>query len=285
MIAQYIANGLLVGGLYACIAVGFSLIWGVLNIINMMHGTFVIIGACITIFSVQLLGLPVYAGILLACATLFVFGYLVQLGLINRITGRPIFVSLTLTFGLDLLLNNLLIQTVTATPHSLILPLGSLQIGGVILPIARLLAMGFALLLTLLMYWLLRHSRIGRAIIAVRMDRHAAAILGIGTRQIYAITFGIGALMAAAAGGAIALVYPVSPLMSGNFLGRSFVICVLGGLGSVPGAIVGGLALGLVESFGNVTLGAQWSDTVGFLLMLAVLILRPAGLAGLRGFE
>jgi branched-chain amino acid transport system permease protein len=117
------------------------------------------------------------------------------------------------------------------------------------------------------------------------MDRHAAAILGIPITRIYAITFGVGALMAGAAGAAIAVVYPVTPLMSGQFLDRSFAICVLGGLGSVPGAMVGGLVLGLVESFGNVTIGAQWSTTLGFLLMLAVLIFRPAGLAGRKGFE
>jgi len=125
----------------------------------------------------------------------------------------------------------------------------------------------------------------GRAIIAVRMDRHAAALLGIRVPRVYAITFGIGALMAAAAGGALALVYPITPLLSGVFLGKSFVICVLGGLGSVPGALVGGLALGMLESFGTIVFGSQWSTTVGFVLMLLVLVLRPTGLAGRKGYE
>jgi branched-chain amino acid transport system permease protein len=125
----------------------------------------------------------------------------------------------------------------------------------------------------------------GRAIIAVRMDRHAAALLGIRVPHIYAVTFGIGSLMAAAAGGAMAVVYPVTPLLSGTFLGKSFVICVLGGLGSVPGALLGGIALGMLESFGAIVFGSQWSTTVGFALMIAVLVLRPTGIAGRKGFE
>ncbi len=145
--------------------------------------------------------------------------------------------------------------------------------------------MGLAIVLTGLLYWLLKRSSIGRAIIAVRMDRHAAALLGIRVPQIYAITFGIGALMAAAAGGAMAMVFPITPLLGGIFLGKSFVICVLGGLGSVPGALIGGLALGLLETLGALLFGSQWSATVGFALMLFILVLKPTGLAGRSGFE
>jgi branched-chain amino acid transport system permease protein len=285
MIAQYIANGLLIGSLYACLAVGFSLIYGVLNIINVMHGTFVVLGAYITIFCSLYLGVSPIIAALVGCAVLFAFGYLVQRFLINEVVAAPIFISFTLTFGLDLLLNNAMIQAFTATPRSLVLDYGSVTIAGVSLSVARLGAMVLALVLTGLLYWLLRHSRMGWAIIAVRMDRHAAALLGIQVPRIYAITFGIGALMAAAAGGAIAVVFPITPILSSVFLGKSFVVCVLGGLGSVPGALVGGLALGLLESFGAVAFGSQWSLTVGFALMILVLVLRPSGLAGRKGYE
>jgi branched-chain amino acid transport system permease protein len=119
----------------------------------------------------------------------------------------------------------------------------------------------------------------------VRMDRHAAALLGIEVERIYAVTFGVGALMAAAAGGAMAMIFPITPLLDGIFLGKAFVICVLGGLGSVPGALVGGLALGMLESFGALAFGSQWSATVGFAVMLLVLTVRPTGLVGRAGFE
>jgi branched-chain amino acid transport system permease protein len=285
MIAQYIANGLLIGSLYACLAVGFSLIYGVLSIINVMHGSFVVLGAYVTIYCSQLLGISPLISALIGCGVLFAFGYLVQRYLINEVVTAPIFITFTLTFGLDLLLNNAMIYAFTATPRSLVVEYGSVSIAGVSLSIARLGAMVLALVLTGLLYWLLRHSQMGRAIIAVRMDHHAAALLGIRVRRIYAITFGIGALMAAAAGGAMALVFPITPILSGVFLGKAFVICVLGGLGSVPGALVGGLALGLLESFGAVVFGAQWSTTVGFALMILVLVVRPSGLVGRKGFE
>lgn len=285
MIAQYIANGLLIGSLYACLAVGFSLIYGVLNIINVMHGSFVVLGAYVTIYCTQMLGLSPIISAMIGCAVMFAFGYLVQRTLINQVVTAPIFISFTLTFGLDLLLNNAMIQAFTATPRSLILDYGSVVVAGVTLSVARLAAMVLALVLTGLLYWLLRHSQMGRAIIAVRMDHHAARLLGIRVERVYAITFGIGALMAAAAGGAMAVVFPITPLLSGVFLGKAFVICVLGGLGSVPGALVGGLALGLLESFGAIAFGPQWSTTVGFALMIIVLVVRPSGLVGRRGFE
>jgi branched-chain amino acid transport system permease protein len=285
MLAQYIANGLLIGSLYACLAVGFSLIYGVLSIINVMHGTFVVLGAYITIYCSQYLGISPLIAALIGCAIMFVFGYLTQRFLINEVVAAPIFISFTLTFGFDLLLNNAMIHAFTATPRSLLLDYGSITVAGISLSVARLGAMVLALVLTGVLYWLLRHSQMGRAIIAVRMDRHAATLLGIRVPQVYAITFGIGTLMAAAAGGAMALVFPITPLLSGTFLGKSFVICVLGGLGSVPGALVGGFALGLLESFGAVAFGAQWSATVGFALMIVVLVLRPSGLVGRKGFE
>jgi branched-chain amino acid transport system permease protein len=285
MIGQYIVNGILIGSLYACLAVGFSLIYGVLNIINVMHGSFVVLGAYATIYGSQVFGLHPLLAALLGAAIMFVFGYLIQRFLINEVITAPIFITFTLTFGLDLLINNAMIQAFTATPRSLVLDYGSVSVGEVSISIARLGAMGLALILTGFLYWLLRHSQMGRAIIAVRMDHQAASFLGIRVNRIYALTFGIGTLMAAAAGGAMAVVYPITPLLSGVFLGKAFVICVLGGLGSVPGALVGGIALGLLESFGAVVFGSQWSTTVGFALMIMVLVLRPSGLVGRKGYE
>ena len=282
---QYLVNGLLQGGLYACLAVGFSLVWGVLNVVNMLHGATVVLGAYLTLYGVQQLGLPLLVAMPTACALLFILGYAVQRGLINRVIGQPILITLTLTFGLDLIVNNLLLHLFSATPKSLITDFGTVEFLGLRMPVVRLGGMLIAGLLTLLLYWLLRHSRVGRAIIAVRMDRHAAALMGIRIPQIYALTFGIGAFMAAAAGCAVALIYPVTPMMNGVFLGKAFVICVLGGLGSVPGAIIGGVVLGLVEGMGTLVFGPQWANSVGFLLMMGVIVLFPAGLAGKKGYE
>jgi branched-chain amino acid transport system permease protein len=285
MLGQYVVNGLLIGGLYACLAVGFSLVWGVLNVINMMHGSMVVLGAYFCLYGVQQLGLPLYTVVPAVCGLLFLFGYAVQRGFLNRVMTQPILITLTLTFGLDLIVNNLILQIFSATPRSLVTDYGMLEFAGVRIPVVRVGGMLVAGILTLLLYWLLRHSKIGRAIIAVRMDRHAAALMGIRIPHIYALTFGVGALMAGAAGCAMALIYPVTPMMSGVFLGKAFVICVLGGLGSVPGAIIGGLVLGIVEGIGTLTLGQQWATSVGFMMMMAVIVLFPTGLAGKKGYE
>jgi branched-chain amino acid transport system permease protein len=285
MFAQYIVNGLLIGSLYACLAVGFSLVWGVLNIINMLHGAFVVLGAYFVIFATQWLGGTPVLWTAAACVVMFAAGYLIQRGFINKVVAAPIFITFTLTFGMDLLVQNVMINTFTATPRTLPLDYGSLQIAGLSISVARLGAMGLALVLTGLLYWLLKRSSIGRAIVAVRMDRYAAALLGLNVPRIYAITFGIGALMAAAAGGAMAMTFPITPLLDGTFLGKAFVICVLGGLGSVPGALIGGLVLGLLESFGALAFGSQWSASVGFAIMLLILVVKPTGIAGRAGYE
>jgi branched-chain amino acid transport system permease protein len=173
----------------------------------------------------------------------------------------------------------------TATPRRVTLDFGRLDFAGVLMPLDRVAAMVLALVLTGLLFWVLRSSRTGRAIVAVRMDRGAAALMGIQVNQIYAITFGMGAFMAGATGSLLAVVFPITTNLSGLFLGKAFVVCVIGGLGSVPGALVGGLVLGVIESFAGHWLGPQHALTIGFLLMLVLLLTRPRGLLGKRGYE
>lgn len=283
--AQIVANGLVLGTLYGCLAVGFSLVWGVLNVINMMHGSFVILGGYLTYFASHLFGIHPLVGLPFVAIATFGLGYVLQMTLINRVVTAPVLVTLTLTFGLDMILYNLMTVYFSATPRQVILGLGSVEVLGVFLPAERLLGMGLALLMTGLLFVIMRSSSMGRAIVAVRMDRSAAALMGIKVDRIYALTFGIGALMAGAAGAVFAMVFPITTNLSGVFLGKAFVICVIGGLGSVPGALVGGIALGLVESVSGVVLGPQNALTVGFLLMLVLLIVRPTGLMGVRGYE
>jgi branched-chain amino acid transport system permease protein len=165
------------------------------------------------------------------------------------------------------------------------LDLGHIELAGVFMPVDRLFGMLLALLLTGMLYLLLRTSRTGRAIVAVRMDNAAAALMGIQVERIYAITFGIGALMAGAAGAIFSMVFPITTNLAGDFLGKAFVVCVIGGLGSVPGALVGGLALGVIESFAGQLFGPQHALTVGFLLMMILLIVKPTGLTGIKGYE
>jgi branched-chain amino acid transport system permease protein len=284
---QIAANGLVLGGLYACISVGFSLVWGVLNVINILHGTFIVLGSYVAYFGYAHAGIHPFFSIVIAGLVLYALGYVLQAGIINRVVTAPVLITLTLTFGLDLVLNNAMLVAFTADYRAVTLtrPLGSIEIGPVFLPGDRVAAMALALLLTVLLYRLLRDSSIGRAIVAVRMDREAAALMGVDVKHINAVTFAIGAFMAGAAGALLSIIFPISPLNSQVFLGKAFVVCVLGGLGSVPGAMVGGLVLGIIESFGSYWFGPEHAVTLSFGLLLVLLFVRPSGLLGRRGYE
>ena len=283
---QILANGLVLGGLYACIAAGFSLVWGVLNVINILHGSFIVLGGYLAFYAYALFGIHPFVSILIAAPLFFALGYALQKTLINRMIAAPVLLTLSLTFGLDLILSNGMLVTFTADFKKLTLdpPLGVLNLGGITLPVDRLFAMALALALTGLLYLVLSRSRIGRAIVAVRMDREAAALMGVNVKRIYAVTFGLGALMAGASGSLLAMIFPISPLSGPVYLGKAFVICVLGGLGSVPGAMIGGLALGVVESFGGLWFGPEHAVTLSFTLLILMLLFRPTGLLGRAGY-
>jgi len=284
---QVLANGVVLGGLYACIASGFSLVWGVLNVINILHGSLIVLGAYFALYAHLAAGIHPFLSILIVIPVALALGYALQRGLINRIMAAPVLLTLTLTFGLDLMLQNAMILAFTADFRKLVLdpPLGVVSLGGVVLPVDRIAAMGLAFVLMAVLYLVLSRSRVGRAIVAVRMDREAAALMGVNVPRIYAITFGLGVMMAAASGPLLAMIFPISPLVGPGYLGKAFVICVLGGLGSVPGALVGGIALGIVESFGGLWFGPEQAVTLSFSLLILMLIVRPQGLLGRKGYE
>ena len=282
---QTLVNGVVLGALYACLAVGFSLVWGVLNVINMLHGSLIILGGYITYFAWHSYGIHPLLALPAVALLMYAIGYLTQLLMINRVVNQPVLTTLTLTFGLDLILYNFMTVYYTATPRRVTLDLGVVELGGIVIPFDRLLGMALALILTGILYLMMKRSKIGRAIVAVRMDSAAAALMGIKVNRIYAITFGIGALMAGATGAIFAMVYPVTTNLGGAYLGKAFVVCVIGGLGSVQGALVGGIVLGIIESFAGQFFGPQHALTVGFLLMLVLLVVRPTGLTGIKGYE
>jgi branched-chain amino acid transport system permease protein len=286
-LAQVLINALVLGCLYACIAIGFSLVWGVLNVINLIHGSFIVLGSYLAFGLYQSLGVSPWYGLIVAAPLFFVLGYLLQFLLLNRVINAPVLVTLTLTFGLDLILNNAMIYFFKADYRKLTLspPMGSVSLFDVVVPVDRLIATAAALLLTGALYLVLRRLRVGRAIVAVRLDRDAAVLMGVNVKSIYAIAFGLGAALAGCAGVLMALVYPISPLTSSTFLGKAFVVCVLGGLGSVSGALAGGLLLALVEGVGTTFLGPEYATTLSFVLLIVFLIVRPQGLLGRKGFE
>ena len=264
-----------------------SLVWGVLNVINLIHGSFIVLGAYLAWGLYQSLHISPWYALVIAAPLFFAFGYLIQRIILNRVITAPVLVTLTLTFGLDLILNNAMIYYFKADYRKLTLtpPMGSISLFDVVVPVDRLIATASALALTGVLYLILRRLRVGRAIVAVRLDRDAATLMGVDVKSIYAIAFGLGAALAGCAGVLMALIFPISPLTSTAYLGKAFVVCVLGGLGSVSGALAGGILLALIEGVGSTLIGPAHATTLSFVLLIIFLIVRPQGVLGRKGFE
>lgn len=283
---QVLANGLALGGLYACIAAGFSLVWGVLNIINILHGSLIVLGGYLAFFAHQQFGVSPFVLAPFAGAATFLIGFALQRFVVNPVMGRPVLITLVLTFGLNLFLDNAMLATFKADYRKINLqpPLGVAEFGNIIVPIDRIYVTAEGLALVGALWLLLRFTQLGRAIVAVRMDRDAAALMGINVSWTYAIAFGLGTFMAGASGALLAAIFPISPVSSSGYLGKAFVICVLGGLGSIPGVVLGGFVLGVIESFGALALGPENALTISFVLLLILLVVKPTGLLGRKGF-
>lgn len=282
---QEIINGILLAGIYAIVGLGFSLVYGVTNIINLAHGSFVMLGALMTYHLHSAFGIHPLVSLPIVMIFGYLAGYVLQRLLINRSMKISVLMTLVLTFGLSLLLLNLALwiwgptyKTITVAS----LTGAGLDIGEIVVPVVRLLVFLLALLLTGMLYLFMNYTKIGTAIKAVSLNQSAAISLGISPLNIYAIAFGLGCSLAAAAGVMIALLYPISPTIASPFLGKAFVIAVLGGLGNMAGAFVGGLLLAMVETGAAAYIGTSYQLAIGFLIFVLVLVVRPYGLIGKR---
>jgi len=281
---QVVLSGILLGGLYACMAIGFSIVWGVTNLINLAHGSMIIIGAYITWLLWRQFGIDPFLLIPVAGAALFVLGYALYRVLLHRVAMRSLFMTLILTFGLDRVLVNINLELFSADVRAITMPYASyaLEIGEIRLPYIRIAAFVAALLLTLALHLFMNRTRIGDSIRATEQNARAAAVLGIDTGRVYAITFGIGAGMAGASGSLIAMLYSFTPVTGDSLTMKAFVIVVLGGLGSMHGAIVAGIILGVAENLVSGLLAPGYRDAVSFFVLLLILLVRPRGLFGNR---
>ena len=281
--AQATVYGLLQGGLLGLVAVGFSLVWGVMNVVNLAHGAFVLAGAYVAFELNAWLGLDPFLAMLPAAVLLFAAGYLVQRYLVNLVVNAPVFITLLLTFGLQLLVVNGMIILFTANYRSIRTGYAQAALtlpGDIRIPLGRLVAALLAVGVTLALRYVIRRTTIGQSILATGMDRGAARLMGIKAAHVYAVTFGLAAALAAAAGAAVGAVGTFSPADAGRFTLFSFVAAVLGGLGNMSGALYGGLLLGLVEAWGGQLLPGTLVNAVAFAVLVVVLAVRPQGLAG-----
>jgi len=280
-LGQIAVNAVLLSGILALVALGFSLVWGIMNIVNLSHGAFIVLGAYLAFGLHEALRIDPFVSVPVSMAALFALGYLVQKSLINQIIRAPLLATFLLTFGLEILIVNLINFFFKADTRSVTLSYSGkgLELGAVRIPYVRLGALLVSLGLVLALGAFLNRSRLGRAIRATGMDIDAARLTGVKVGTIYAATFGIGAALAGAAGSLLSMVVPFDPNLGGTYTERAFVICVLGGLGNVVNVLIGAAIYAFVEVFVGARLPAL-SQAVTFGILVIVLVLRPQGIAG-----
>ena len=282
LLGQVLLNGILLGGLYALMALGLALVWGVLNIVNLAHGAFIMLGAYVAWVLFTQAHIDPFAALPIAAAVLFALGYAIQRGILNLVIRAPMFNTLLITFGLEVVLT-LLAQLVFSADFRTINPPyagARFDLAGVTVPWVQLVAFVIALALTFAMWAFLTRSRVGRAIRAAAQNLVAARLYGVEPRSLYALTFGIGAALAGVAGGLYGTVSQINPYIGATLTAKSFVIAIIGGLENPLGVIVGGLFLGVVESLTALYIGPTYKDVLSFGLLVLVLIVRPSGLLG-----
>jgi branched-chain amino acid transport system permease protein len=278
---QTLVNGLMLGGTFALVAMGFSIVWGIMNLVNIAHGEFIMLGAYTTYFLYTLFGIDPFLTIPMSMAALFMLGYIIERGILNWVIRAPLLVKFLLTFGISILTANLALLVFTGDYRSVTTPYSGsgIEVGGVKIAYVRLAALLIALLLVFLFDLFLTRTRPGNAIRALGMDIDAARLTGVKIAPTFGLVFALSAALAGAAGSLISMTFPIVPTMGGGYTVYAFLICVLGGLGSVPGALLGGLMLGLIQVFAGF-FAPNFKDAIAFSLLVLVLLVRPEGLIG-----
>ena len=283
-------NGILMGSIYGLTALGLTIIFGVLKVINFAHGSLLMVGMYVTYWAVALTGLHPYLSLVIVVPVMYFFGYYMQDVVIKPIfkaekdVREPITVIIVTT-GVWYILDNLSLLVFGPQyrniPHN---PLKGqmLEIGEMLISVPKLWGFVTAIVTAGAVYWFFQKTRMGRAVRATSLDREAASLMGINQYKIYNVAFGIGTATAGIAGVTLAPFYNIFPTVGVLFDIKGFIIVVLGGLGSIPGAILGGIIVGLIESIGPQFMTATWTEAIVYGLFLAVLFVKPAGLFGVK---
>lgn len=271
-------NGVLVGSIYGLAAIGLTLIFGVMNVINLMHGATIALGMFALYFLTSTFGINPYLALLPVLVAGFVFGVIVYWIAVHRIIGSSDLMSLLATFSVSMIIIGVGTIVWTTSPYNVSVNLPGFSFHGYTIPGTQILAAAIALVIAMLLYAFLYYTRLGRAIRAVASNRTAAELMGIPTRSILAISYGIGIAVAAAAGMLIATLFPFTILSGASYELKSFVVVVLGGLGNPAGALLGGILLGLIEGGVAPFVDISWTPVIEFTLFIIILIAFPKGI-------
>ncbi len=281
LLIQTLILGVLVGGVYALMASGLTLIFGVMRIINVAHGAFLILGAYITYELFKTYKLDPIVSILITAPIFFLLGWAVQRYILSRIEN-PEQTSVLVTFALALVMEGLMGVTFQTNMRSVTpsYSTAAITIATFRLPVTRLAGFGAAFVVILTLYYILERTNLGRAIRATIQDPRAAQLVGVNVAKVSAFTFGLGAATAAAGGSLLSMIYSFNPASQGDWIAKTLSIIVLGGMGSLPGALVAALILGVMEQLTAILITLYWSPIVFYIFLFITLIVRPRGLMG-----
>jgi branched-chain amino acid transport system permease protein len=279
-LAQVLVNGLTSGSFYVLMALGFTLIFGIMRLVNFAHGEFYMLGAFVVYHLYGRLGVNFFLALAAAAVTVAVLGAVVERVIFAPLRARELAMLMS-ALGLSIALQGVMAVTEGVEALSLRAPVaGVYRSSWLVFPLDRLLVVAVAIVVLALFYAFIRWSKVGQALRAVAQDGEAALMQGIPVNRVYTTAFAIGCALAAIAGGVIGPVFSLNVYMGQSAILKAFVVVILGGLGSIPGAVVGGLLLGLAESVFASLFGALVSDMLGFLMIMLILLWRPFGLLG-----
>ena len=283
---QFVCNALLLGGVYALMGAGFSLQWGISGIINLAYGAMVILGSYLSMVLFNAFHIDPFLGIPLSGAALFVLGAAIYRGILQPLSKGGMVFTLILTFAIRLILENFMLVLWSADYRTIRVVYGgaSFDFFGAHIPLVRLLAFVVAMITIFLLYLFMRKTKTGKGIQAVALDRIGAQAVGIDIQRMYLVNFALGSALAGGAGALWASIYSFSPHLVGAVVGKVFIVAILGGLGNIWGAAAGGILLGIAETAGVSFFGAEWQESLGMVIMEAVLLWRPYGLLGKKFF-
>ncbi len=284
LILQALLSGLLNGGIYSLVAVGLTLIFGVMRIINFAHGSLMMLGMYVSYWLFILYGVDPYLSLLASASVLFVIGFAIEAVLVRPILESPEHDQLLLTLGLSLVIENLALFLWKADPRTVTVSYLAVapMVGGIMISSPRVIAFAVSVTLTAALYLFLKRTQLGKSIRAVAQEREGALTVGINLRRIYALAFGIGCACVGAAGSLVVPFYAVDPYVGGVFVITAFVVVVLGGMGNFAGALVASLIVGVAESLAAVFIPAAMKQIVMYSIFVVVLLFRPQGLFGAR---
>ncbi len=277
ILIQTLVNGILIGGVYAAYSAGFSLIFGVMDVINLAHGELLMIGAFTSYWLYKLHNIDPYLSIPVAGILLFGLGYLIQRFLINKVIEKPAIMSYLLTFGLHLIITNLAVKFWTHDYRSITTNYSgaNFEFLGITFPLTRFIAFCIGVIVIVFLFFILEKTELGRVIKATAQNKKIAQLLGINVRKVYALTFALGASITGIAGASISPFVVIYPEMGLNYTIIAFCVVVLGGMGNILGALVGGILLGVIQALAVTYLNAGISVAITFILLYTMLIFKP----------